>query len=268
MSLPAPSPASTCLVTGASAGIGADIARELAARGHGVTLAARREDRLRTLASELADRHGVRVEVVPCDVADPAARERLPARIAERGLTVEVLVNNAGFGSGGLFHELDRETEIRMVRTNVEALVDLCSLYAPEMVARRRGAILNVASTVAFQPLPLQATYSASKSFVLSFTDSLHAELAPEGVTATALCPGLTRTEFADVAGIAEGQNKLPPIAWKDSREVARAAVEGLDRGAARVLPGAWNRTQATLGHLSPRRPFAWLYRRVTVIGR
>ena len=162
MALPPPSETSTCLVTGASSGIGADIARELAKRGHGVTLVARREERLRDLAKEL-EVYGVRAEVVACDVTDPDARERMAEEIAERGLDVEVLVNNAGFGSGGLFWELDIEAEVRMVRTNCEAIVALCGRYVPEMVKRGRGAILNVASSAGFQPLPRQATYSASK---------------------------------------------------------------------------------------------------------
>src|SRR3954470_1053795 len=162
MALPPPSPDSTALVTGASSGIGADIARSLASRGHGTVLVARRTERLEELAEELGSRHGVRAETLACDLGDAAARELLAAQIEELGLTVEVLVNNAGFGSGGLFHELEKERELEMVRLNVEAVVALCGEYVPRMAGRGRGAVLNVASTAAFQPLSRQATYSAS----------------------------------------------------------------------------------------------------------
>src|ERR671922_76374 len=229
MALPPPAPDSTCLVTGASSGIGADIARSLAARGHGVTLVARRTERLEKLAAELRDRDGVRVETVGCDLGHADARQRMRAEIGERGLTVEILVNNAGFGSGGLFQELDQERELEMVRLNVEAVVDLCGRYVPELVRRGRGAVLNVASTAAFQPLPRQATYSASKAFVLTFTDALHEDLAGTGVTATTLCPGPAKTEFMANAGIDwEG---LPDFLWSESAAVAEAAVRGLEKG-------------------------------------
>ena len=174
MALPAASPSSTCLVTGASSGIGADIARELAERGHGVTLTARREDRLQALAEELADK-GVRAEAIACDVTDPDSRAKLIAAIAERGLDVEVLVNNAGYGSGGLFQQLDGESEVRMVRTNCEAIIAFCAEYVPQMVERGRGAVLNVGSTAGFQPLPRQATYSGTKAFVNTFSEALSA---------------------------------------------------------------------------------------------
>jgi uncharacterized protein len=201
VALPPPDPGSTCLVTGASSGIGADIARALAARGHGVTLVARRTERLEALAGELRARDGIRVETLGCDLGDAEARKRLSAEIEERGLEVEVLVNNAGFGTGGRFDRLDAKRELDMVRVNVEAVVDLCGRYVPEIVGRGRGAVLNVASTAAFQPLPRQATYAASKAFVLTFTDGLHQDLAGTGVTATTLCPGPVKTEFWHKAG-------------------------------------------------------------------
>src|SRR5215213_9003031 len=184
MALPPRSPASTCLVTGASSGIGADMARALARRGHGTVLVAGRTGRLEELADELRRQHGVRAETLACDLGDSSARERLYGQIDDLGLTVEVVVNNAGFGSGGLFQRLDQERELEMVRLNVEAVVALCGNYVPPMVARRRGAVLNVASTAAFQPLPRQATYAATKAFVLAFTDGVHADLHGTGVTA------------------------------------------------------------------------------------
>jgi uncharacterized protein len=251
MALPPPEPDSTCLVTGASSGIGADIARSLARRGHGVTLVARRTDRLDKLAAELRDRDGVRVETVGCDLGDSDARDRMRAQIEERGLRVEVLVNDAGFGTAGRFDRLDLERELEMVRVNVEAVVDLCGRYVPGLVERGRGAVLNVASTAGFQPLPRQATYSASKAFVLTFTDALHEDLAGTGVTATTLCPGPARTEFTTTAGI--DWEALPDFIWSESAEVAEAGVKGLERGRRLVVPGALNRAGALGGQHAPR---------------
>src|SRR5918992_1982097 len=221
MALPPPDFHSTCLVTGASSGIGADAARSLARRGQGVTLVARRAERLEELAQELRSEHGVRVELLECDLGDAKSRERMLGGLTQLAVNVEVLVNNAGFGSGGRFHELDAEREVEMVRLNVEAVVDLCARFVPEMVRRGRGAGLNLASMAAFQPLPRQATYAATKAFVLSFTDALHADLAGTGVTATALCPGPVRTEFADSAGISTEAESVPDIMWADSPDVA-----------------------------------------------
>jgi uncharacterized protein len=252
VALPPPVPESTCLVTGASSGIGAEIARELAARGHGLTLVARREERLRELAGELERNHGVRTEVVAASVSERAGREGLIEEVEGRGLTVEVLVNNAGFGSGGRFQRQDVEREEEMVRTNIEAVVGLCGTYAPKMVARGRGAILNVGSVAGFQPVPRQTTYAATKAFVNSFTEALHVDLAGTGVSATVLCPGFTETEFAEVGGL--GSFDQPPSFLVDSaREVARAAVEGMEKGKRSVVPGAHNVVTALGGRLAPR---------------
>jgi short-subunit dehydrogenase len=252
MGLPPPSDSSTCLVTGASSGIGAEIARQLAARGRGVTLTARRKDRLEELASELTERHGVRAETVACDLSSPAGRGRMIKTVAERGLDVEVLVNNAGFGSAGRFQDLDGDAELRMVRTNVEAVVDLCTVYVPPMVKRRRGAVLNVASTAAYQPIPRQATYAATKAFVLSFTEGLHVDLKGTGVTATALCPGPTRTEFGDAAGIPEELFEIPGLVYS-AEQMAVAGVQAMERGRRAVIPGATNLVGALGGRLMPR---------------
>jgi uncharacterized protein len=252
VALPPPEPNSTCLVTGASSGIGAEIARELARRGHGVTLAARREERLRELAEELADEHGVRAETVSADVADEAARRRLKAELTERNLAVEVLVNNAGFGSGGRFHELDREREVEMAELNVVAVVDMTGRLLPEMVGRGRGAVLNVASSAAFQPLPRQATYAATKAFINAFTEALHIDLAGTGVTATVLCPGFTETEFAEVGGVGDFE-QLPSFLVDTAREVAEAGIEGLEKGKRSVVPGPHNVMTALGGRFAPR---------------
>ncbi len=267
VALPVPSSSTTCLVTGASSGIGADIARELARRGHGVTLVARREERLRELAGELSRAHGIRAETVAADVADRDGRSATIDAVSDRGLTVEVLVNNAGYGSGGRFQDLDMDAEQGMVRLNVEALHSLCAHFVPEMVERGRGAILNLASTAGFQPLPRQATYAATKAFVLSFTEALHADLHGSGVTATALCPGVTRTEFFEAGDVPE-LAKAPAFAVMDSPDVARAGVDGLDRGKRVVIPGAINRVSAFSGRMTPRSVLVPFLRLVFPVGR
>jgi short-subunit dehydrogenase len=253
MALPPPSPDSAALVTGASSGIGADMARSLARRGHGVVLVARRTDRLDELARELGERHGVRADTIACDLSDAEARAAMVRTIDELGIAVEVLVNNAGFGSGGLFQDLDQERELQMVRLNVDAVVDLCGRYVPAMVRAGRGAVLNVASTASFQPLPKQATYAASKAFVTNFTDALHADLRGTGVTATCLCPGPVKTEFPEAAGIEAAADGLPGIFWTNSDEVAEDGIQGLERGKRLVIPGPINRVTALGGQHAPR---------------
>ena len=249
MALPPPAPDSTCLVTGASSGIGTEFARELARRGYGVTIVARREDRLRDLAAEL----GGGVEVHACDVTDPHARRTLVDDLAARGVSVDVLVNNAGFSTSGPFWKTDRDRELDMVRTNIEAVVDFCALLSPGMVERGQGAILNVASTASFQPLPMQAGYAATKAFVLSFTESLHAELSPRKVSVTALCPGPVRTEFVEVAKLEQAEGSLPGFLWDDPESVAKAGIRGLERGKRVVIPGTFNRVGAVGGQYAPR---------------
>lgn len=258
MALPAGDERTTCLVTGASSGIGAEIARELARRGLGVTLVARREDRLRKLAAELGGEGGdgdIRVDVLATDLTDPRARGQIPNELAERGLTVNVLVNNAGIGTFGAVHGAEAERDLPLLRTNIEALVHLCSLFLPGMAERGEGAVLNVASTAAYQPLPGQASYAASKSFVLSYTHSLRAELQGSGVTVTALCPGPVETEFSRAAG-QEGEalgKALPRFMWLPAEKVARAGVKGLARDQAVVIPGAGNRGGVYLAGALPK---------------
>lgn len=253
MTLPAPAPDRTALVTGASSGIGAEIARELVRRGHGVTLVARRADRLDALAAELREQ-GVRAEVLPADLADRAARAELPGRIDALGVTVDILVNNAGLSTVGPVARSDPAAEINMVEVDVVAVVDLCSRFLPGMVERGRGAVLNVASTAAFQPLPGQAGYAAGKAFVLSYTRSLSGELRGTGVTATALCPGPVKTEFSDVAGFTgEDETALPSFMWERADAVARVGVDALDRGRTVAIPGTANRVVALAASLTPK---------------
>lgn len=249
MSIPEPSEKSIALVTGASSGIGAELARGLARRGHNVGLVARRRERLEELAAELGD---VRAEVLECDLEDAAARDRLASQVDALGLDVEVLCNNAGFGTYDDFAELDRERELAQVRTNVEAVVDLTGRWLPGMVERGRGAVLNTASTSAFQPIPGNATYAASKSFVLSFSEALHTEVGGSGVTVTALCPGPVRTEFQDVSDAHDFASKLPKPLWLDTEKVAESALRALDRGSRVVTPGVGNRMSGAMSRATP----------------
>ncbi len=263
MALPTPQPDSTALVTGASSGIGESIARELARRGHGVTLVARREERLTALATDLAATYGIRTEAVAADLADPEARDALEAKVDGLGLIVEVLVNNAGFGGFGEFAEQDRAREIGMIRLNVEALVDLEARYLPAMVARGRGAVINLASTAAFQPLPDNATYAATKAFVLSHGEAVHEELRGSGVTVSTICPGPVKTEFAEVAGIGGAEERTPSIVWMTPEQIAESAVEAAERGQRAVVPGALNRATSIVGQHSPRGIAMRLTRRI-----
>jgi short-subunit dehydrogenase len=255
MSLPAPHADRTCLVTGASSGIGAEIASLLASRGFGVTLVARTRTKLDALADTLRSRHGVRAETIAVDLTDEDARAGIVAEVEERSLLVNVLVNNAGLSTMGPVYRSDPAAELAMVRTDVEAVVHLCSLFLPGMVERRSGCVLNVASTAAFQPLPGQAGYGASKAFVLSYTHALRGELRGTGVTATVLCPGPVDTGFAAAAGIsdAEAASAMPKVMWVPAGDVARAAVAGTDADRAVIIPGVANRISAAAGWLSPR---------------
>ena len=253
MGLPAPSTAGAALVTGASAGIGAAIARELAARGHGVVLAARREERLRSLAEELHSEHGVDAEVIACDLGEASGREALEQGIAAGGRWIEVLVNNAGFGSRGRFVENDPGRMVQMVQVNVEAVVDLTARFLPGMVRRGSGAIINVASMAAFQPLPGAAVYAASKSFVLSFSEAIHTEQRGSGVSVTAVCPGPVRTEFTAAAGMGGVEEATPGAIWMSSEQIARHAVEGAAADKRVVVPGTLQRATSMVGQHSPR---------------
>jgi hypothetical protein len=240
-------------VTGASSGIGAEVARELARRGHHLTLAARREERLRSLAGEIANDLGGEAAVIACDLSEPAERLRLLSEISSSGRAVELLVNNAGFGGGGDFASSDTDRTLKMVRLNVEAVVDLAGRVVEGMVRRGRGAIVNIASTAAFQPLPGQAAYAASKAFVLSFSEAIQTELAGSGVSVTAVCPGPVRTEFVDIAGLGDVEDRTPDLIWMSAADVARDAVSGADRGKRVVVPGPINRAGSIAGQHLPR---------------
>jgi len=267
VALPKPSADTTCLITGASSGIGADIARGLARRGYGVTLVARRRAPLIELAREISADHGVGVEVIVADVSDGQERKRTLAEVRERGQRVSILVNNAGFGSGGSFTELDLAREVSMVQTNVEAIVELCGACLPDMRQRGAGAVLNLASLIAFQPVPFQATYGASKAFVLSFSEALHEELRGSGVSVTAVCPGPVRTGFGEAGGFGGADDRIPGVLWLSAEQVAVAALQGLERGERVVVPGAVNRIASLYGQHLPRSVLLPLVRRFWPVG-
>ena len=239
------------LITGASAGLGVDFARQLATKGYRLVLVARRKDRLDALAAELGH-----ARAVACDLGAPGAVAELMADIKEAGETVSLLVNNAGFGLGGKFARLDGARQRSMIDLNCGALTELAHAVLPDMLAKRKGAILNVASTAAFQPGPGMAVYFATKAFVLSFSEALHEELKGEGITVTALCPGPTATEFGEVAGFGSGSG-FENIAARSS-DVVRAGLEAVEARKAIVIPGLVNKAGAQGHRLLPR---SWLRR-------
>ena len=260
---PAPDSVGTALVTGASSGLGAEFARALAAAGHGVTLVARRESRLEDLAARLRADHGVRVETLPCDLTDPEARAELPARLEELGLRVDVLVNNAGFATGGPFAASPLEDELRQVRLLCEAPVDLTRRFLPAMLARGDGAVLNVTSTAGMLPLPYSAGYAAAKAQLLSLSQALHAEVRGRGVIVTAVCPPPVRTELFDKTD--HPVERVPGVAWLDADQVVGAALDGARRGKRVVVPKPVARATEPLLRFAPRslqlRAVAWWFK-------
>jgi len=234
------------LITGASAGLGVEFARQLSKRGHRLVLAARRKERLEDLAKELGNARAVAI-----DLSKAGAAAKLLADVEAAGEQVDLLVNNAGFGLIGRFAELDAKRERQMVDLNIGVLMDLSRAVAPQMIQRKGGGILNVASTAAFQPGPNMAVYFATKAFVLSFTEALHEELKPHGVKVSCLCPGPTRTEFGEVAGF--GGNGLFVRTAMEAPEVVEAGIEGLEKNRAVVVPGLVNKIGATSTRFAPR---------------
>jgi short-subunit dehydrogenase len=234
------------LVTGASAGLGVEFARQLSKRGHALVLAARRKERLEELAAELGNARAVAI-----DLSESNAAARLMTDLEANGEQVELLVNNAGFGLIGGFARLDAVRLRQMIDLNVGTLTDLCRAVAPGMIARKSGGIINVASTAAFQPGPKMAVYFATKAYVLSLTEALHEELKRHEVHVTCLCPGPTRTEFGDVAGF--GGNAMFDKVAMESPAVVAAGLEGLDRNRAVVVPGLLNKLGAASTRFAPR---------------
>jgi short-subunit dehydrogenase len=234
------------LVTGASAGLGVEFARQLSKRGHRLVLAARRKDRLEELAKELG-----KARAVAIDLSKKDAAAKLLADVTANGEVVDLLVNNAGFGLIGRFAELDAKRERQMIDLNVGALTDLCRAVAPGMIERKSGGIINVASTAAFQPGPKMAVYFATKAFVLSLSEALHEELKPHGISVSCLCPGPTRTEFGEVAGF--GDNGAFDRLAMSAEKVVEIGLRGLDRNKAVVITGTFNKIGALSTRFAPR---------------
>jgi uncharacterized protein len=247
----------TALITGASGGIGLELAKLCAAAGNDVVLVARRKSELEDLAGSLAREHGVKARVLAADLAEPGA----PQAIFDAIGAVDVLINNAGFGLLGAFAETDWNTEARMIQVNMTALAHLTKLYLPGMIGRRRGRILNVASTAAFVPGPFMAMYYASKAMVFSFTLAIAKELEGTGVTATALCPGPTATNFGEVAGNAG--SKLFKGAAMSAPEVAREGFAAMMAGKPEVIAGSRNRWMIWGTRFAPRRMLAGITKRL-----
>lgn len=251
MPLPPNDPHPLAVVTGASSGIGRDLAAELALRGYHLVLVARREALLAQLASALHAAHGVHCEPFPCDLASHDDRERLCARLARDRGRLDVLVNNAGFGTHGFFHETDLNRELELIEVNCAAPVHLTKRVLPWMLERGQGYVLNVGSVAAFAPGPVMAMYYASKAFLLSFSEALWEECRERGVVVTALCPGPVRTGFQQTAGIA-ATARSSGAAPVPSAFVAEQGIAGLLRGDRVVIPGYQNRIAAFLARYAP----------------
>ena len=238
------------LVTGASAGIGEELARQLAAAGTHLVLTARRADRLQALASDFLSRYGTKVEVVSADLTQTAAPAEIYSFTSARGIEIELLVNNAGFGAFGYVHKVPTARIAEMIQVNCTAVVALTQLYVPQMIARQRGDVLIVSSVAAFQPVPFNSAYAATKAFDLLFAEGIAEELRPFGVNVCALCPGSTTTEFQNVAQQPDRTFRSPETAEK----VARVGLEGMARGDTFVISGGKNRLMVELERLAPRR--------------
>ncbi len=236
------------LVTGASSGIGEEFARQLAKQGYDVVIVARRRDRLDKIASELTE-GGAEAEVITADLSRPEGVAAVVERL-EKG-DISVLVNNAGFGTNGEFTQLPVDRELMEIDLNVRALTLLSHVGLSQMKERGAGAIINVASTGAYQPVPYMSTYAATKAYVLSFSEGLHEEAKTYGVTVTCLCPGATRTEFQEVAGVRE--EDVPGFAWMSAKAVVRNALGAAKAGSAIATPGLLNKFTANLPRFTPR---------------
>lgn len=251
----------TALVTGASGGIGKELAIQCAADGQDVVLTARDEEALREVAAEIEALYPVRTHVLPCDLSEAEAPARIVEHLRSQNITVDILINNAGFGVLGPFLAIAMATEIRMIELNITAPTALTRLLAPGMVERKRGFILNVASTAAFQPGPLMAVYYASKAYLLFLSEALSNELEGTGVSVTALCPGPTRTGFQAAAGMGDVKMLRRPL--MDATSVARIGYRGMKRGKRIVVPGILNKLAAQAYRLAPRGLLTSMVRRI-----
>jgi short-subunit dehydrogenase len=244
-------PNDTALITGASSGIGRELARLFAANGYDLVLVARRADALDALGRELEATHHITARALPADLAQPGAARRIYDELARSGILVDAVVNNAGFGAQGPLATIPLERQLEMIQVNVTALTELTRLFLPGMLERNRGGILNVGSTAGFQPGPFMTVYYATKAYVISFTDALAEEVAGTALRLSCLCPGPTATGFADEARIT--QSRLFQGATMTAADVARVGYEGWTRGKTIVIPGLTNRLGALLVRISPR---------------
>jgi uncharacterized protein len=248
MSLPKPSNQAAIVITGASSGIGTEIARGLARRGYPLVLVARRRERLDEIADELRNQYSVGVEVMPLDLSDAGSRERLAERL--RTEPIAGLCNSAGFGTSGMFHTLPVERESEQITLNALALMELTHAALPGMVERGAGAVLNIASIAAFQPLPGMAVYSATKAFVQTFSEAVHEGLHGTGVSCTVLCPGPVPTEWAQIA---DAEHVNIGFAQVSPHDVAEAAIAGMLDGKRSVVPGLVPKVASLGGRFAPR---------------
>ncbi|MBO8162420.1 MAG: SDR family oxidoreductase [Brevibacillus sp.] len=252
----------TVLITGASNGIGKELAECFAKDGHHLILIARSADKLQRLAAELSARYTIQVKVIVKDLEDPSKAFEIQEELRQEGIQVDFLINNAGFGLYGEFIDTDLKDELNMIDLNIKTLTALTKLFLPEMIRNRRGGILNVASTAAFQPGPLMAVYYATKAYVLSFTEALANEVKGTGVTVTALCPGPTITGFSERANLE--QSKLFQTAGTMSaEEVARIGYQGFLQGKTVVIPGMKNRLLSFSVRLLPRKTVTRIVRHI-----
>ena len=254
----------TALITGASAGIGAAFARELASRQTNLFLVARSEEKLQQLAQQLQAQYKIRVDFLVQDLTAPAAAKAVFDAVTQKGLTIDLLINNAGFGEYGSFAELDGELQVKMVQLNILALVDLTHQFLPGMQQRRSGSIINMASTAAFQPMPYFSVYAASKAFVLSFSEALWAENRSYGVHVLAVCPGPTETNFFQEAGFPQSLADVAAQNYTPSEVVVREALQALKKEQSTVVPGAiGNQVIANLHRFLPRETLASLWKNI-----
>lgn len=253
------------LITGASAGIGSALAACFAKGGFDLVLVARSADKLQALAETLAAEHGVKVVVEPCDLSLNGAAGKLATRLRKRKILVDALVNNAGVLEQGAFTNIDKVQQLGMIQLNITSLTEMLTEFIPPMQERKRGRILNVASIAAFQPLPSLATYAATKAYVLSLSESLAEELRPDGITVTALCPGITATDMMEQAKDKNSRLQLPSFVIGDVTQVAQSGYEACMAGEVIRVPGGLNLMGSLMARATPK----WVVRRVMgVMGR
>jgi short-subunit dehydrogenase len=252
----------TVLITGASGGIGEELARLFAAHRHDLVLVARSVDKLQSLSGELARAYGIQSRALAADLADPSAPPRIFETLQQQGVAIDVLVNNAGFGASGAYAEIDYDVEARMIQVNVAALTHLTRLFLPGMLTRRNGKILNMASTAAYVPGPFMAVYYASKAFVLSFSEALAEETQGTGVTVTALIPGPTETNFAAAAGNQDSRLFRTGTVMS-AAVVARVGYDALMAGKRVVIAGVSNKLTVFSTRLAPRTMLAKITRKL-----